>query len=143
MIDMTQVKTVTKTGIDVSTRNEEGQFFVFGKITLLKKKDCIVAVSAGPKTGTKVRLPLTFPCTVDGVEYVADIPVAGVDAPEPAVKAKRQRAEPGQPTKIEKCRALFAANPGIDKPAMIKLFVEQAGCTPQGANTYFITCKKG
>lgn len=145
MIDTVNKHTVTKTGLEVFTLGAPGaehQVFAFGKILLLRKEHCIVLAAAGPRAGKKVELPLEFPATIDGVTYVVDIPAAApVETAEPA-KAKRGRAAGGE-TKLSKCKAIYAANATLDKAAVIKLFVEQAGCTPAGANTYYLTCKKG
>lgn len=140
MIDTTKSRTVNKTGIDVMTL-VENQLFTFGKIVLLKKKDCIVLVSTGEQAGKKVRLPLEFPCTVDGVEYVADIPEEVVAAPADA--PKKEKVAAGE-TKIAKCRAIFAED-GINKTKseVILRFINEVGCTPAGANTYYLTCRKG
>lgn len=141
MIDTTTPFTVTASGLDVLSQGDTPtQLFAFGKILLLRKDHCIVLVSAGPKTGKKINMPLTFPVVVDGVTYHVNQPeVAAV----PATKAKtvREKAAPGE-TKIAKCRAIFLANPTLDKAAMKQLFVDQAGCTPAGANTYYITLSK-
>jgi len=141
MIDMTKQVTVNKTGLQVLT-HDRGQFFTFGQVTLLKKSDLIVLVSAGEQAGKKVRLPLTFPCTVDGVEYV-------VDAPEPVaaedVKPKKAGPKRGEgPTKLDKCKAIFAEYKGKDflKSTVVQRFIDEAACTPAGANTYFLLCKK-
>lgn len=63
---------------------------------------------------------------------------------EPVVvkPARVKVALEGGVTKIQRCRELYAANIQLDKPAMIDLFVREAGCTPMGANTYYITCRK-
>jgi hypothetical protein len=55
--------------------------------------------------------------------------------------AERTRAAPGE-SKIDKCKAIFAANRDAPKADLIKRFVEEVGCTPAGANTYYLTCKK-
>lgn len=58
-----------------------------------------------------------------------------------AAAPKRTRPAPGE-SKLDKCKAIFAANREADKTTVVKMFVEQAGCTPAGANTYYLTCKK-
>lgn len=55
----------------------------------------------------------------------------------------RQKRVKGGITKIQRCRELYAANPSLDKAAMLELFQREAGCTPLGANTYYLLCKKG
>lgn len=140
MIDTTTPFTVTASGLDVLTQGDTPMhLFAFGKILLLRKDHCIVLVSAGEKAGKKISLPLTFPATVDGVTYHVNQPDVAASTPE--AKPVRTKAAPGE-TKIAKCRAIFLANPTLDKAAMKQLFVEQAGCTPAGANTYYITLSK-
>ncbi len=140
MIDMTQPRKAV-TGADVLTVSPEGQFFTFGSVILLKKKDCIVIAHAGPQAGQKLRLPLEFPATVDGVTYAVDLPDLAVTE----VKAKKTRPNiaAGEKTKIQMCREIFAANATLDKAAMVAKFIDEAKCTPAGANTYFLTCMKG
>ncbi len=61
----------------------------------------------------------------------------------PAVDAapKRERPQKGE-SKLDKCRAIYAANKHLDRAAIKKMFVEQAGCTEGGANTYYLTISK-
>lgn len=71
-----------------------------------------------------------------------------VPRPVPAPVAIERRKAPRPPlacgeSKIAKCRAIYAEAPTLDKVAMIKRFVDEAGCTPLGAVTYYLTCKKG
>lgn len=140
MIDTTTPFTVTASGLDVLSQGDTPtQLFTFGKILLLRKDHCIVLVSAGSKAGKKISMPLEFPATIDGVTYHVDRPEAAAASATEA-KAVRTKAAPGE-TKIAKCRAIFQANPSLDKAAMKQLFVEQAGCTPAGANTYYLTCR--
>lgn len=138
MIDITRTVTVTQTGLSIVSQTADAQLVVCGKILLLRKDHCVVLLSAGPKAGKKVQMPLTFPATIDGETYHVDAPATDV-APE--AKAKRTRPAPGE-SKLDKCKAIFAANREADKATVIKMFVEQAQCTPAGANTYYLTCKK-
>jgi len=45
-------------------------------------------------------------------------------------------------SKLEHCRAIYAANRSQGRAAVIKLFISQAGCTQAGASTYYHTCNK-
>jgi hypothetical protein len=142
MIDTTKSVTVTKTGLNVLKQGDHpGELFTFGKILLLRKNHCIVLVSAGPLAGHKVNLELTFPCKQgDGTIYHVDIPD---DSPAvvAAVKIRTPRV-PGE-TKIGRCRALYdELHLTVSREQMIERFV-QIGCTPAGAVTYYLTCKKG
>lgn len=137
MIDTTRTVTVTRTGLNIVAQGNDAQMFICGKILLLRKDHCVVLISAGPKAGTKVQMPLTFPATVDGATYHVDMPEVSA-AP---VAKKRVKAAPGE-TKIDKCKVIFAAHRDAPKADVIKMFVEEVGCTPAGANTYFLTCKK-
>jgi hypothetical protein len=143
MIDQTQPYTIKQAGLNVLSQGDGPlQLFTYGKILLLRKDHCIVLVSAGPQAGKKVNMPLVFPATIDGVIYHVDVPEQAASAVDAPVRAPRAKAAPGE-TKIAKCRAIFAANKDLDKDAMIAKFVADAGCTPQGAVTYYITCRKG
>jgi hypothetical protein len=114
-------------------------------ILLTRRKNLIVRVDGET---SKFELMFTTWTQEDGLPMIHgggqlflwvpnDAPAA--DAP---VRAPRAKAAPGE-TKIAKCRAIFAANKDLDKDAMIAKFVADAGCTPQGAVTYYITCRKG
>ena len=59
-----------------------------------------------------------------------------------AVKPARTPRPVNGETKIAKCRAIFAANKGMSKAEVVALFISQAECTVQGANTYSVTCAK-
>lgn len=62
--------------------------------------------------------------------------------PAAAAAPKRERAAKGE-TKLDKCRAIFKAAPaGASKADIVAKFVADAGCTPAGANTYYLTLKK-
>lgn len=143
MIDTTRPITVTQTGLDILLEGDsELQLFTFGKILLLRKDHCVVLVSSGPKAGKKVQMPLTFPATVDGATYHVDMPAVVADV----VKEKRVKPAPGE-SKIAKCKAIYAAYPfsadlKADRAGIIKKFIEEVNCTPQGAVTYFLTCAK-
>lgn len=145
MIDMTTPFTVTTSGLEVLAQGDTPtQLFTFGKILLLRKDHCIVLVSAGEKAGKKIHLPLTFPATVDGVTYHVDRPDAVTTTPK--AKQTRAKAAPGE-TKIAKCRAIFRRMNGhvvggSSKAEIVAAFVAEAGCTPAGANTYYITLNK-
>lgn len=70
-------------------------------------------------------------------------PIGEVSVPAAEKVKKVKRAAPGGETKIAKCRALFAANPTLTREQIVALFISEAGCTPAGAVTYFLTCQKG
>lgn len=83
-------------------------------------------------------------------------PVTSTPAPAPAptrvpagwerittVPAPRvARAAPGGTSKLALSRALYIENFGVSRQAMITLFVQEAGCTPAGAATYYAKHKK-
>lgn len=64
------------------------------------------------------------------------------------VKIKKATAPATKPsiptgeTKLAKCYKLFENYPGYTRAEMINVFVQEAGCTPAGAATYYATCKK-
>lgn len=116
------------------------------EVILTRKKSVVaraLTASTGFVVGKKYDMPLEysdrFPPMVNGGQALL------YKAPkvEKAKKAGPVRAIEGGITKIQRCRELFAANSGLDKAAMIDLFVREANCTAQGAVTYYITCKKG
>lgn len=139
MIDTTKQRTITKSGVDIVTQGDhETQIFTFGKVLLLRDDYCIVRVVA---TNKKVNMPLVYPAVIDGVTYHADIEDAA--APVESDKPKRTGPKRGEgPTKMDLCKEIFAANKDKPKAEVIALFVSEAKCTPAGANTYYLTCKK-
>ena len=64
-------------------------------------------------------------------------------APRVAPPAPRAaRAAPGGTSKLALSRALYVENFGVSRQVMIALFVQEAGCTPAGAATYYAKHKK-
>lgn len=59
-----------------------------------------------------------------------------------ATAVKRTRPVIGE-SKIAKCKQIYASNPTFTREQMIAAFIAEAACTPAGAVTYFLTCKKG
>lgn len=60
-------------------------------------------------------------------------------------KATAPASKPSVPTgesKIAKCYKLFENYPGYTRAEMINVFVQEAGCTPAGAATYYSSIKK-
>jgi hypothetical protein len=146
MINTIGPVTVTRTGLAISSQGDHPtEIYTFGKILLIRKDHCVVLVSSGPMAGKKINMPLVFPATVDGVIYHVDVPHEidkMFDKAKPP-RAPRVKAAEGE-TKIAKCRAIYAAAPvGATKEEIIAKFIADAGCTPQGAVTYYITCRKG
>lgn len=140
MIDTTRTVTVMRSGLNIMQQGDRPtDLFTFGKILLLRDDHCVVLVSAGPRAGKKINMPLQYPAVIDGNTYHVDIPDVFEKAP---AKARAPRHREGE-TKIDRCRALYKANAGASKDVMIKMFIEQVGCTPAGAVTYYLTCKKG
>ncbi len=140
MIDLTKQTTLTTPGCSLVTIKEH-QVFAYGKVLLVRHDHCVVMVTAGDKAKTKVRMPLTYPVVVDGVQYAADVSdehVAKAPAMDVARKPKRVTGE----TKLDRCRAIFSENRGLDKAAIVKKFIDEAACTPAGANTYYLSIKK-
>lgn len=48
-----------------------------------------------------------------------------------------------KPSKMQMCKQLYAANGHLSRSKMLELFINQAGCTPAGANTYYHTITNG
>lgn len=142
MIDSTQQVTVTRSGLNILTEGDTpNQLFTFGKIVLLRKKHCIVLVSVGPQAGKKIDMPLVYPAQIEGTTYHVDVPQE-IEDTSPAEPKRVKTSLEGGVTKIQRCRELYAANPQFTREQMIALFISEAKCTPQGAVTYFLTCKK-
>lgn len=114
------------------------EFQVF-TVLLVRKRTVIAAQrNAAGVTLSKIEIPIT----------VGPNDNTWVYEPEAAEVVKPKKAGPTRPieggiTKIQRCRELFAANVQMSRDEMIELFIKEANCTPQGAVTYFITCKKG
>lgn len=108
-------------------------------ILLVRKKTVIAAKkNAAGVTLMKVEIP----------KIVDALAPTWVYEPEAAEEVKPKKAAPvrvleGGITKIQRCRELYAANVQMSREEMVALFVKEANCTPQGAVTYYITCKKG
>lgn len=116
------------------------------EVLMVRKNEIIARWITGERKGVKVVLPFGkmsgFGPMVGMSQYhlytkAAVTPAS--DAPAPGVK----RVKADGPTKIELCRAIYARNPALPKEEMKALFVSEAKCTPAGANTYYLTCKKG
>lgn len=115
------------------------EFEVF-TVLLVRKTTVIAAVRDAKGVAIKkIELDRTI-VPVNSNYWIYEPEVAVDTAP---TKEKRVKvALEGGITKIQRCRELFAANAQLDKAAMIDLFVREAQCTPMGANTYYITCRK-
>ena len=112
---------------------------------LLVRKGSIVCAAAGDKAGLYRKFEL--PVSTVGEEkinglYTVFVPEGAAPSPAAHVAVKRERATAGVETKISKCRAIFQFHKDLDKKGMIDLFVYEVGCTPAGANTYYLTLKK-
>lgn len=96
------------------------------------------------KVGAKFVMPVQYtdgwPKPINGGQ-VQLFHKPGAEVNEVKPRAVRARADGGE-TKIAKCRAIYAANKGKSKAEVVALFISQAECTVQGANTYYITCAK-
>lgn len=137
---------------EITTRDKLVRMDPLGEQTviaiLLTRRKSLICRADGQQT--KFELMFTtwtqedprFPLLYNGCTYQLYVPVDATPAADKPVRAPRVKAAPGE-TKIAKCRAIFAANPTLDKDAMIAKFVADAGCTPAGAVTYYITCRKG
>lgn len=113
---------------------------------ILTRRKAVIARALTAATivaGKKYEMPL---------EYVGGFPAPAasgqvslyrkVAPPVTEAKPKRERAAKGE-TKLDKCRAIFAAAPaGATKADIVAKFVADANCTPAGANTYYLTLKK-
>lgn len=129
----------------------DGQLFTPAFEVLLVRKDHIIVRETGKKGAAKLQMPLTWdkngakldvstmPMHLYLKGEVTGLPVA-TDTPK---KAGPKRDLTGAPTKISMCREIYAANMDKSKEEIIALFVKDAKCTPLGANTYYLTCKKG
>lgn len=114
---------------------------------LLTRKKSVVARALtdcnGFEVGKKYDMPLEysmFPPMAQG----GQVSLYRKPTVEKVKKAGAVRiALEGGVTKIQRCRELYAANVQLSREEMVALFVKEANCTPQGAVTYFITCKKG
>jgi hypothetical protein len=105
---------------------------------LLIRDDHMICAMADQKTGQYThKFTVPIPATLKHVELTE--PVEGIQVV--AQHTSKHRAPKGE-TKIDKCTSYFKANPGLTKEQYIEAFVSQFGCTPQGANTYFHTCRK-
>lgn len=60
----------------------------------------------------------------------------------PTITVSTPKQTSGNGSKLDSCRAIYAANTGLTRQQMIQLFVAKAGCTPAGASTYYNTCRK-
>ena len=133
---------------------------------LLVRNDHVIAqYLTGVKTGSKrvIKFPAFAgtPPVINDVQFTvympeglkSTAPIAATEQADSAVAAgeeaiaaeplvaKKKRGE--GPTKMSKCREIYAANPGLNKVDMKALFVSEAGCTIMGANTYLLTIMKG
>jgi hypothetical protein len=57
-------------------------------------------------------------------------------------KALRARSAPGQPTKLDRAKALRASNPGASKDTLIGLFMSELSMSKAGATTYYYSSGK-
>jgi hypothetical protein len=120
------------------------------EVLLTRRKTVVARALTGVsvmKEGEKYDMPKTFTGQWPVAEGCGQVslfrkPVAdqpSTDQPQPTTRTKPASGE----TKIAKCRAIFAANSTLDKAAMCQKFIDEAGCTKMGANTYYLLCKKG
>jgi hypothetical protein len=125
---------------------DKGTTFVVN--ILLTRRKVLICRKANDEHAKKFEMYFTvwdqqdgLPRIANGYQWTLYVPV---DAPASDAKpvVKRVNAAPGE-TKIAKCRAIYAAHKDLDKEALLAKFVAEAGCTPAGAVTYLITCRKG
>jgi hypothetical protein len=83
-----------------------------------------------------------LPMIYNGGQLFLWVPKDALPSADTPVRIPRTKPAAGE-SKIAKCRAIYAAHKDLPKDDVLKMFVEQAGCTPQGAVTYYITCRKG
>ena len=57
-------------------------------------------------------------------------------------KAIRARSAPGQPTKLDRAKALRVSNPGVSKDTLIGLFMSELSMSKAGATTYYYSSAK-
>lgn len=129
----------------ISYDTNTGAEYVY-EIIMVRKDHVVARIVGKHKVGTVVKMQLPNSWPVQGVMIDSSVfklyqkpgtaPVAG--------KAKKAGPKRGDgPTKMDKCRAIVKANPNLAKVEMIAKFVGEAGCTPMGANTYYLTIMKG
>lgn len=143
--DIAGFKRIENLPYELTTKNKvamildsRGEFDVF--TVLLVRKKTVVAAVRDAKGVTIKKIEIGKIVASGDNTWVYEPEVAADTAP---TKEKRVKvALEGGITKIQRCRELFAANAQLDKAAMIDLFVREAQCTPMGANTYYITCRK-
>lgn len=106
----------------------------------VRKKSLVICKPNGRPAEIRTTLWTGWPVMWSGrqVQLLRPIGEQSVAAP-PKARPPRATGE----TKIAKCRALYAANSTLSREEITALFVSEAGCTPAGAVTYFLTCQKG
>lgn len=127
----------------------DGQLFEPCLEILLVRNTHVIAREAGKKDAKKLELPLAWGkdghMNLEIAPYPLHLYSAVGKVPQLAAAVGAKKAGPKRkegPTKMDKCRELFAANPTLDKAAMVKLFIDEAECTPAGAVTYWSTINK-
>lgn len=83
---------------------------------------------------------VTPPPVVRNVDPFAGI-VRAMTQALPPIAPKVPNLVPGM-TKMEQCKAIYNANKGCSRAAIINLFITQAGMTKAGASTYYHTITK-
>lgn len=91
------------------------------------------------KTSVKVVMHIVTHTTAGSLKLYRK-PSQQIIDPTP-VKTGFKRGSSG-PTKLMLCRDIYVANPGGTKQELLDLFVNKAGCTPAGANTYLCLLRK-
>ena len=105
---------------------------------LLSRDDHVVARDL--KTKAKSKMPLQY--LVGGTMVLfrrEGSTVEIIDATPVKTGSKRVS---DKPTKLDACRQIYAEDATKPKSEVLTMFVEIAGCTQQGANTYYCLLKK-
>lgn len=114
---------------------------------LLAKKNGLIVRAVGPRRSTtpvKIDLPIQWDAAgheVDGVKYKFMLK-SGVEIAPKSGKIKRVGKKGEGPTKLDLCRQIWKDNPNLPRKDMTAKFVSDAKCTPQGANTYYLSVQK-
>ena len=98
------------------------------------------AVGSGPYPGFPEDLAMEKALVITKEIHAEKIAKKKAAASQP--RAVRARSAPGQPTKLERAKALRASNPGASKDTLISMFIDQLGMSKAGATTYYYSSAK-
>jgi hypothetical protein len=111
---------------------------------------CQTVLNCGPKIHKQLQLRPDSRwhngCKGSRLQLVGHTPPQGPKVPVSMVTQPQGTRVPsprGTGTKLERAKALYQANPGLDRQGLIALFMRDLGMTKAGASTYVYTCQKG